>query len=135
MRVAVVDTSALMRLFVPDGPLPDGLEAALDEAWRAESVLLSPELALAEAGQVLAKKHRMGVVDAGETDAILDAILSLPIRWVGHASLMRRAMAMSRSLGTSVYDALFVALACERRCELFTADDAMAGVMRRAKEP
>jgi hypothetical protein len=25
--IAVVDTSAVLRLFIPDGPIPDGLEA------------------------------------------------------------------------------------------------------------
>lgn len=35
MNSIVVDTSALMRLYLPDGPLPDNLENQLDSAWKA----------------------------------------------------------------------------------------------------
>ena len=64
MRAAVVDTSALIRLYVPDGPLPAGFEEALDAAWNAETVLLTTELALVEALQVLHRKEAAGFLAA-----------------------------------------------------------------------
>jgi predicted nucleic acid-binding protein len=48
MRVYVLDISALVRLYVPDGPIPEGTEEAIEATWRAEAVALAPELALAE---------------------------------------------------------------------------------------
>ena len=48
----VIDTSARLRLFIPDGPLPDGLNAAVSGAERGEFVLLAPELVLTEAGRI-----------------------------------------------------------------------------------
>ena len=50
MRAVVVDTSALIRLYVPDGPIPEGLEAAMGAAWRGEALLIAPDLLLAEVG-------------------------------------------------------------------------------------
>jgi len=42
----VIDTSALMRLFKPDGAFPDSLTAAVAGVERSNDVLLAPELAL-----------------------------------------------------------------------------------------
>ena len=48
MKVIVADTSALIRLYLPDGPIPDGFEDYVDSAWRAEATIVVPELALPE---------------------------------------------------------------------------------------
>ena len=58
MKTVVLDTSALMRFYIPDGPIPGDMEKIVESAWQAEAVLLIPELALAEAGQVLLKKQQ-----------------------------------------------------------------------------
>jgi len=57
----VVDTSALLRLFIPDGPVPAGMESALRHAERGNNLLLAPELILAEAAQVLLKNRKRGL--------------------------------------------------------------------------
>lgn len=131
MRVAVVDTSALLRLFVPDGPIPDGLEDFLDDAWRAEATLMTPELALAEVGQALMRKERL--IGRSRVDAILDAVLELPVEVVGHGELIADALDAARRLEITVYDALFVALATRRRCDLFTADRTLEKALVRAR--
>ncbi len=53
MKIVVVDTTALIRPYIPDGPIPDGLEEHIASAWRAETTLIEPELVLAEFAQVL----------------------------------------------------------------------------------
>ena len=60
MKIVIVDTSALIRLYVPDGPIPDGLEEYLAAAWRAEITLMIPEIALAEFVRILWKKEQAG---------------------------------------------------------------------------
>jgi len=127
MKSFVVDTSALIRLYVPDGPLPDGLEEAVDLAWRGEAALLAPELALVEAAQVLRKKERAGYLATEESDAVLGEIAGLPIDLVGHRGLLGDAVALAREHDLTVYDAVFVALAAARRAELITADRALGG--------
>ena len=123
MKLGVVDTSALIRLFVPDGPMPAGFESFVELAWRAETILVAPELVLAEAGQVLHKKERAGLISRNDCDEILEAILDLPLEVVGHRDLLSTAVKLARSNGITVYDAMFVALAVTRGGVLFTADE------------
>lgn len=131
MKLVVVDTSALIRLFVPDGPVPDGFEDCVEQAWRAETILLAPELVLAEAGQVLQKKERAGLLSMAEVEEIIEAILDLPLEVVGHRELLPTAVKLARTNSITVYDALFVALAVMRGGTLLTADEAL----QRALEP
>jgi predicted nucleic acid-binding protein len=127
MKSFVVDTSALIRLYVPDGPLPPGLEEAVDLAWRGEAALFAPELALLEAAQVLLKKERAGYLTTEESTAVLGEIADLPLDLVGHRGLLGAAVALARERDLTVYDAVFVALAAARRAQLITADRALGG--------
>lgn len=126
MKHAVVDTSALVRLYVPDGPMPEGLEQAVEDAWRGDLVLAAPELLLAEVGQVLLKKERAGFVTRGDVDEILRCVAELPLELVGHAALLNDACALARSSLLSVYDGLFLALARRQRAPLLTCDEKLA---------
>lgn len=129
MRAVVVDTSALIRLYVPDGPLPDGLEAAVDAAWRGEALLMAPDLLLAEVGQVLRKKERAGYLRKEESDEILAAVLALPIEVLPHRALLADALDLARETNLTVYDALFLALAKGRGAALFSADERLANCL------
>ncbi len=123
MRAVVMDTSALVRLYVPDGPLPHGSEDAIDAALKAEAVLLIPELALAEAAQVLHKKTTAALLEAGEADEILASLMALPFDVVGHRELVGATLRIARDARVSVYDAVFLALALDRKADLISADD------------
>lgn len=122
----VVDSSVLIRLFIPDGPLPDRCEEIIDAAWRGAIVLHAPELALAEVGGVLRKKEAAGLLSAEEVDDVLAEVLRLPIRAAGHGPLMAGAIAASRHHGLTVYDGLFLTLARRLGARLLTADAALA---------
>ncbi len=122
MRRIVLDTSAIIRLYVPDGVVPEGLADDLDRAASGDVALLVPELALAEVGQVLKKKEKAGFLTPAESDEILDAVLELPLDIVGHREILRTAVDVSRDRGLAVYDALFLALALDRKAELVSAD-------------
>jgi predicted nucleic acid-binding protein len=130
MKNIVLDTSALIRLYVPDGPLPDGLEPAVSAAWGGEIILLAPELALAEAAQVLRKKEAAGGLTSSEADEILTAVLGLPIEFIRHHKLVADAVALARRHDVTVHDAVFLALAQKERAELITADDRLEEIFR-----
>jgi len=126
----VIDTSALLRLFIPDGALPDGLTAAVAGAERGDDVLLAPELVLAEAGQVLHKKRLAGVLTRGELAEIAAGIQSLPIRLSTHRGRLEDACELAHDLGLTVYDALFLDLARTHTARLITADESLAQAAR-----
>ena len=126
MKRFVLDTSAVLRLYLPDGPLPKGLESAVDLAGRGDAVLLAPQLLLAEVAAVLLKKERAGTVNASDAEAILKAVLDLPITLRGHSELALEALDVGRSEGLTSYDALFLVLARREHAELLTGDMRLA---------
>ena len=125
MKTVVVDTSALVRLFVPDGPLPRGLKEAFESALRGDAVLLVPELGLAEFTQVLLKKEQVGYLKPSETDEIMDDFLELPLETVRHHHILTDSLALTRKYSLTVYDAIFLCLTSKKNAELITADEAL----------
>ena len=122
MKRYVFDTSALLRLYLADGPLVAGSERALDEAWRGDAVLHVPELLFAEVAQVLLKKRRAGHLSPEQAQSILAEVMRLPLQASGHRELVMQATVLAEMHGLSVYDALFLALARQHAAELLTAD-------------
>jgi predicted nucleic acid-binding protein len=94
-------------------------------AERGDINLIAPELALAEAAQVLHKKHRQRLLSANEATTILDHLLLLPIKYMPHAPLLVRATALAQMVKLTVYDALFLALAERYSARLITADETL----------
>ena len=121
----VVDTSALVRLFVPDGPVPEVLERAVQAAERGEDILLAPDLILAEAAQVLNKKRLAHLLTDEEVEMLVSHILSLPLRITPHSEIIRSACQIASREKLTVYDALFLALAEKHGAKLITADTAL----------
>lgn len=122
MKAIVADTSALIRLYIPDGPIPEDFEYHIDSAWQGETIVFIPEIALAEAGQVIWKKQQAGILKENEADEVLSAFLDLPLEIVGHRDLLIDALSLARLNDLTVYDGLFLALAIKVKAELITAD-------------
>ncbi len=120
--IGVVDTSALIRLFVPDGQLPNNFEDFLRGVERDLNTVIAPELLLAEAASVLNKKQKLGELTESESDQLLSDVLSLPIRLFSHRPLLPRAFILARKYGLTVYDTLYLALAEEHGAVIFSAD-------------
>lgn len=120
--IGVVDTSALIRLFIPDGPLPGGFEDFLRGVERGLNTAIAPELLVAESANVLNKKQKAKELSGAESQQLLAAIISLPIRLFPHRSLLRRAFELAIARNLSVYDTLYLALAEEHGAVVFTAD-------------
>ncbi len=123
--IGVVDASALIRLYIPDGPLPKGFEEFLRGVERSRDMAIAPELLLAEGANVISRKQKKGEITNEESDGILSEILTLPIRLFSHRPLLSRAFSLARKHSLTVYDALYVALAEEQGAVLFSADAEM----------
>ena len=130
MKAVVFDTSALLRLCLPDGPLPDGAEDAYRRAERGDLHLLAPELILAEGAQALHRKRREGVITPVEQVDLLNDLLSAPLQLFSHKPLAPRAVELAYEHGLTVYDALFLTLAEKYNATLFTTD---ARLLREAR--
>jgi predicted nucleic acid-binding protein len=120
--IGVVDTSALIRLFIPDGPMPDGFEGFLRGVERGLNSAIAPELLMAESANVLAKKLKSGELTATEGDQLHAIIMELPIRYFTHRFLLPRAFELASDINLTVYDTLYLALSEDRGAVLYTAD-------------
>jgi predicted nucleic acid-binding protein len=123
--IAVVDASALLRLYIPDGPEAAGLEPFLQSVQRGEGVALSPDLLWAEVANVLLRKQKRAELTPEEGSQILSHMLTLPIRTEPHAPLLHLAYQLAGGQGITVYDALYLQVALERGARLFTCDALM----------
>lgn len=121
--IAVVDTSAVLRLFIPDGPIPDGLERFFRGVETGSNIAIAPELLMVEATNVVIKKQRRNELSLGEAKALISLLKQMPIRYFRHHSLFNSTHQIALESGLSAYDALFLALAQERGATLFTADN------------
>jgi predicted nucleic acid-binding protein len=121
--IAVVDTSAVLRLFIPDGPIPDGLEKFFRGVETGSNTAIAPELLMVEAINVVIKKQRRNELSPDEANALISLLKQMPIRYFRHHSLLSSTHKIALETGLSAYDALFLALAQERGATLFTADN------------
>jgi predicted nucleic acid-binding protein len=121
--IGVVDTSALIRLFVPDGPLPDGFDEFLRGVERGLNIAIAPELLLAEAANVINKLRKSRELDDNESDRLLADLLSVPIRLFSHQPVILRAFDLAREHNLTVYDALYLALAEDHGAVIFSVDN------------
>ena len=120
--IGVVDTSAFIRLFIPDGPLPNDFEGFLRGVERGLNIAIAPELLLVEAANVLNKKNLTGELSESESNQLLSDILTVPIRLFPHRPIIVRAFELAREHNLTVYDMLYLALAEEHGAVIFTCD-------------
>ena len=121
--IAVIDTSALLRLFIPDGPIPDGLEAFFRGVETGSNVAIAPELLIVEAINVTVKKRRRGELSEDEATGLISLLHQMPIRYFSHHSLCNITYQITLETGLSAYDSLYLALAQNRGAVLFSADE------------
>ncbi|MFZ7127391.1 MAG: type II toxin-antitoxin system VapC family toxin [Desulfobacterales bacterium] len=124
--IGIVDTSALVRLFIPDGPVPDGLEAFFRKVEAGHSRALAPGILAAEVASVVLKKQRLGELNIEEAGSVLGEMTAIPIEMAPHLPLVEDAYNLAQQNSLTIYDALFLALALEHNAVFFTADDRLA---------
>lgn len=122
----VVDASVAIKWYIPEvgGPQADAVLQRGDK-------LLSPDLLLAELGNVLWKKVRRGELSQSEAGEIVEVFISSsPIDCRPARQLLRPAFDIASLCGCTVYDALYLALAVVEACHFVTADERLARTIR-----
>ena len=120
--IAVVDTSALMRLFLPDGPVPEGLDAFFRGVENGSNIAIAPELLIVESVNVVLKKQQQNELSDSDANGLISLLQQMPIRYFSHQPLYSNIHRIASETGLSAYDAMFLALAQDRGAALFTAD-------------
>ena len=123
MKTIVLDTSALMRLFIPDGAIPDGLDQLILDSEKDEVELMAPSLIIIESAQVLFKKWSQELLTKDEAETLFEDIRSLPIRLFEPAEFIKSALDIAMAQNITVYDALFVSVAQYYSATLITVDN------------
>ena len=116
----VVDASVLVAALVDSGRVGQWAEATL-----AQGALASPELALAEACNVLRRHEQSGQLSRFEAAFAYDDLLHLDMELFPFAPFAERTWELRVNL--SSYDAWYVALAEALGCPLATIDRKLSG--------
>jgi predicted nucleic acid-binding protein len=128
----VLDASALLRLYLADGPLPERLEAVMERGCRGVGVLLVPDLCWLELTSVLSRQISHALLSAEEATDLLAELQRLPLRTMASLELCSTVLQLSQVERISVYDATYLALALRYGAILLTADQQLAGAAGRA---
>lgn len=130
IETAVLDASALLRLYLADGPQPQGLEPVMERGCRGDLILLVPDLCWLEISSVLCRQIKRELLSSDEVSELFADIERLPLRTMAGRDLCVSAMQLSQGHGISVYDATYLALALRHGASLFTADACLAAAAR-----
>jgi predicted nucleic acid-binding protein len=118
--ICVVDASVVLKWFLsePDSAAADLL---LEKFLNNEVELLAPDLILIEAASALWKRVTIRKeLSVSEATHIHRDLLTLPISLVDSVLLGGAALQLALKHNHSPYDALYCALAIERRCDFVT---------------
>jgi predicted nucleic acid-binding protein len=119
----VVDCSVAFKWEVPE-PLSDKALRLRDAFRLGVHSLLAPDLFPTETANALLVAERRGRILPGQSTILLaDVLTTCPAIHPCLPHLLPRAHAIAATTASSVYDALYVALAQREGCEFVTADD------------
>lgn len=129
----VVDASVVIKWYIPE-KLSEQADLFLEESVVAGAPLLAPDLLIAEVGNILWKKQRLGELSPSEASHILETIgESLPLQLYESLSLMSSAWKIACTFDRTFYDALYVALAQQQDALFITADEKLVSALRRGQ--
>jgi predicted nucleic acid-binding protein len=113
----IVDTSVALKWYFPEAH-----SEISEQLLKAPNQLFAPSYLWIEFDNVLAKKIRLGEVDAKEAIPIRQALRELSIRLHDVFDLLDTAFEIALATRRSVYDSTFLALAVRADARLVTAD-------------
>lgn len=127
MKSLVIDTCVVVKWFLPETDSERAL--VMRENFRAGTMnLLAPDLLLTEFTNVLWKHRRS--LDFDEAEKMLTELRAWGLDLTPAAKLLDDALTLAHEHQCSVYDALYLALAQQRECDLVTADERLYSAVR-----
>ena len=131
MTSIVLDASVAAKWLLPSRNEPFAAEAArvFDRYVAGEIGIVVPDLFWAELANVLWKSARLGRCTEPAARLSLESILDRGFPTVPSNSLVSHAFDIAIAFGSSVYDAIYVALAVTSNRRFVTADEKLARAM------
>ena len=122
MTQVCIDAGLAIKLVIPEPDTPQA--EALFQQWKVNQVeLIAPAFAAAEVDSVLRGKVVRGKILPAAAESAFQLAARLPIQFDLAADCRLRAWELATQFGFStVYDAVYLALAERRGCEFWTAD-------------
>jgi predicted nucleic acid-binding protein len=121
VSVFVVDASLVIKWFIPE------IHSEAARRWLDPSHdYLAPDLLFSEAGNTVWKKVRRKELAEAEGRHLVTDIAQVAVETVAIRSLLQDALALALTVGITVYDAMYLALAVRLETEVITGDDRFA---------
>ncbi|MBI4319528.1 MAG: type II toxin-antitoxin system VapC family toxin [Chloroflexi bacterium] len=129
-KVVVVDASLAAMWVLPEQYADTALLLADDWGWAGVEII-APNLMLAEVDSALFKRVRRREMSIEQAQDALDVVLGFGVRFEDEPGLHHRALAIAHRLDRPTpYDALYLALAELRGCEVWTGDERLYNAAR-----
>ncbi len=126
MTTFVVDASVMAKWFFPEVH-----SDACAKLISTHNQLLAPDLIWSEVGNVVWKRFHRGEITTEEATQLIADVLRMPLETVPSQSLLAQAVEIALATGITVYDAIYVALAVTRNCQMVTADEKLVNLLVR----
>lgn len=117
MTIYVIDASVAAKWYLPEIHSPQAATLLSQD-----NVLWAPDLIFAEVGNVCWKRVQRKELDPVQARAIVQDFLVSPLHIENSPPLLEHAWDIAFEYGRSVYDSLYLALACKLDAPLVTAD-------------
>ncbi len=117
----VIDSSVVAKWFFVEPLTKQALAVRND--WELSRVdLIAPKLMLAEVGNIIWKRQRVGLITEPEGNSLIARLLALSLPTVETETILPRAYSLGAAFDRTVYDALYLALAEAMAAKFITAD-------------
>ena len=120
-NIYAVDASALVKAAIPE-EYSDVMRRIVGMHEAGAIRLIAPDFIFTECANVLWKHIRRGDLSVAEAEFSLAELRSRNIPLVPQGALLDDALRFASAYGSSVYDALYCALAQRENADLITAD-------------
>ena len=119
----VIDASVVVKWFLPE-PYSDKADILL-KTFRVQRLeLTAPDLIVPEVGNALWKRSTLTEeLSASQAEQSYRYFLELQIPLQSSSALAEEALKLAAQERHPIYDALYIALAARRGCQLITADE------------
>jgi predicted nucleic acid-binding protein len=129
LSAVVVDSSVLVKCFLPGEALEEQALQLLRRFTDGETQVVVPDLFWPEFGNVLWKAARQGRCTHASAIASISAMQMHNLPTFPSYDLIHNAFAIAAQFKRSVYDSVYVALAMSLQTHLVTADERLANAV------